>query len=94
MSELAAIKANVHGRVQGVNFRYFVEKHANALDLTGYVKNLQGGRDVEVYAEGKRDALEKLIECLYKGPSRAVIERVDLKWFDYGGTHKSFRVCF
>jgi len=36
MGELAEFSATVHGRVQGVNFRYFVERNAGALGLLKY----------------------------------------------------------
>ncbi len=94
MSEPAAFSATVHGRVQGVNFRYFVERHAGALGLTGYVKNLPGGREVEVYAEGDKEKLEELLDLLNTGPPRAVVERVDVRWSDYRGDFSRFGVMF
>jgi acylphosphatase len=41
----------VSGRVQGVGFRYFVVREAEALSLAGWVRNLPDGR-VEVLASG------------------------------------------
>jgi len=46
----------VHGRVQGVGFRYFVERVARQLGLDGYVKNRADGT-VEVYASGRAEQL-------------------------------------
>ena len=94
MSESAAISATVHGRVQGVNFRYFVERHAEALGLTGYVKNMPGGREVEVYAEGEKEKLDELLDRLNTGPPRAVVERVDVRWSEYKGEFGRFGVRF
>jgi len=94
MSEPAALSATVHGRVQGVNFRYFVERNAGALGLTGYVKNLPGGREVEVYAEGDKEKLEELLDRLNAGPPRAVVERVDARWSEYKGNFSRFGVRF
>ena len=42
----------IRGRVQGVGFRYFAQRAAAELGLTGYVRNLDDGR-VEVYAAGR-----------------------------------------
>ena len=91
---VAAIKAVVYGRVQGVFFRAFVFQWATELGLAGYVRNLPGGNAVEVYAEGKRDRLEKLIGYLEVGPQASRVERVDTKWSDYTGTYSGFRITY
>lgn len=90
MSELAAIVATVRGRVQGVNFRFFVERHASALQLTGYVRNQAGGREVEVWAEGKREDLDELLNRLKRGPPQARVEQVDVEWLQYSGRFDHF----
>lgn len=64
------------GRVQGVGFRYFVEKVAAELNITGYTRNLDDGR-VEVYAMGKPDTLSKLSGFLWKGPRMADVRGVE-----------------
>ena len=66
----------VRGRVQGVGFRWFVEKHANAIGLTGYTCNLDDGR-VEVYAVGTKTQLDQLSGYLWKGPAMAEVRGVD-----------------
>ena len=65
----------VQGRVQGVGFRWFVEREATSLDLAGYVKNLHNG-DVEVYAIGEPEVLEELRRLLERGPRGALITDV------------------
>jgi acylphosphatase len=57
----------VRGRVQGVGYRYFAQKAAVELGLTGYARNLDDGR-VEVYAVGAEEKLSRLAGMLYKGP--------------------------
>jgi acylphosphatase len=57
----------VRGRVQGVGYRYFVQREAEARRLTGYARNLADGR-VEVYAAGEPAALAELAGLLWKGP--------------------------
>ena len=66
----------VRGRVQGVGFRYFVEHAANALGLTGWVRNLDDG-DVEVYAAGNSGQLDELAGMLRKGPRWAEVRGVE-----------------
>ena len=94
MPDLASLWAIVHGRVQGVLFRAFVERHASLLRLTGYVRNLPGGRALEVKAEGERVALEELLRLLHTGPPLAKVERVDFSWAKYSGDFKDFRVRY
>ena len=66
----------VSGHVQGVGFRWFVARHARALGLSGYARNLPDGR-VEVVAEGRDDAaLGQLEERLRAGPAHARVEAV------------------
>ncbi len=65
----------VEGRVQGVGFRFFVERAARQLGLGGYVKNRRDGR-VEVYALGPLPQLEDLKRRLEQGPRAARVERV------------------
>ena len=85
MGDPAAFLATVRGRVQGVNFRYFVERNADALGLSGYVRNLPDRSVVEVCAEGERKDLDRLLELLHTGPPRARVDRVDVKWSEYSG---------
>jgi acylphosphatase len=64
---IAAKSYLVRGRVQGVGYRYFVERAAAELKLTGFVRNLDDGR-VEVYAVGSDEMLAQLSQRLWKGP--------------------------
>jgi len=67
----------VSGMVQGVGFRWFVARHARALGLTGYARNLPDGR-VEVVACGAQtEALRRLEERLRAGPASARVTQVD-----------------
>ena len=67
----------VSGMVQGVGFRWFVARHARALGLTGYARNLPDGC-VEVVAGGDdRAALSRLEEVLRTGPASARVAWVE-----------------
>jgi acylphosphatase len=61
--------------VQGVGFRFFVERAANRLGVAGYVKNLRDGR-VEVYAIGQPEQLRALKDELARGPRMASVSEV------------------
>jgi acylphosphatase len=66
----------VHGRVQGVGFRYFVEREALQLGLDGYVRN-RADRTVEVYASGRPDQLNELKQLLERGPASSRVDNVE-----------------
>jgi acylphosphatase len=65
----------VSGIVQGVGFRYFAQRAAERLHLSGYTKNLPDGR-VEVYAIGTAEQLAKLRSILERGPWGASVSEV------------------
>jgi acylphosphatase len=66
----------VRGRVQGVGFRWFVVREAEALGLEGFTRNLDDGR-VEVYAVGPEEALRELAGRLRAGPRMSDVRGVD-----------------
>jgi acylphosphatase len=75
-SEKLARLYRVRGRVQGVGFRYFVERAANARGLSGWVRNDDDGT-VQVYAIGNREQLSDLGGLLWQGPRWAEVRGVD-----------------
>jgi len=74
-TSLVARRFYVSGSVQGVGYRFFAQRAANALGVRGYVKNLRDGR-VEVYAIGREEILRGLREQLRKGPRFASVDEV------------------
>ncbi len=66
----------VRGRVQGVGFRWFVEREAHILGVTGWVRNRSDGT-VEVLAVGTRDQLSGLRSRLREGPRAARVDDVE-----------------
>jgi len=93
MTDLASFMATVHGRVQGVFFRAFVNRQARELGLLGYVRNLPDGT-VGVRAEGERRQLEKLADYLKVGPRGASVKDVTFIWAEYTGNYTDFNVIF
>ncbi|MGP8252840.1 MAG: acylphosphatase [Terracidiphilus sp.] len=65
----------VQGRVQGVGFRWFVQREASELDLKGWVRNTEDG-DVEVLAAGEARDLDELRASLRRGPRGSRVDRV------------------
>jgi acylphosphatase len=62
----------VSGRVQGVGYRYFVLRQADALGVAGFARNRADGT-VEVVAEGDETALADLEARLRQGPAFAEV---------------------
>lgn len=77
--EKCCLHATVEGHVQGVGFRLYVQRAAVSLELTGWVRNRWNG-DVEVWAEGARTELDKLLSNLYNGPRSAFVSNVKYEW--------------
>ena len=67
----------VRGRVQGVGFRWFVEREARTLGIAGWVKNRMDGT-VEVLATGSKEQLSQLHSRLRQGPRAARVDDVDV----------------
>jgi acylphosphatase len=66
----------VRGRVQGVGFRWFVEREAHMLGIAGWVRNNPDG-SVEVLAMGSCDQLLGLRSRLRSGPRAARVDDVE-----------------
>lgn len=92
-NELVRVRVFADGRVQGVAYRFFAEKSAARLGVTGWVRNLPDGR-VEVLAEGTSDHIETFLERLKEGPSLARIERFDVRREPATGEFPDFRIEF
>jgi acylphosphatase len=87
------MRAVVHGDVQGVGFRDFVERRARELGLTGSVRNRRDGA-VEVVAEGSREALDRLRQNLTDGPRMASVERVEVSDDTATGEFSEFEITY
>jgi acylphosphatase len=73
---MAAYRFLVRGRVQGVGYRYFVLRQAEALGLSGFARNLPDGV-VEVVAEGAEQTLAELEALLKEGPAFSSVSHVE-----------------
>ena len=87
------LHALVRGDVQGVGFRYFVQRKAQQLGLRGWVRNNDDGT-VELVAEGERAVLEQLKHAVEEGPRMARVDRVDTRWSEATGTLGGFELSW
>ena len=81
----------VRGRVQGVGFRWFVEREAHILGIAGWVRNNTDG-SVEVLAQGTRDQLSGLHSRLCEGPRAARVDNVEVAEARPTASITSFRI--
>lgn len=87
------LHAVIRGDVQGVGFRYFLQRTAHQLGLRGWVRNNDDGT-VEVVAEGRRPELERLKQAAEHGPRMARVDRVDAQWSSASGDLDGFDLAF
>ena len=83
------LTAWVHGRVQGVGFRWWTRRQALALGLSGYASNLADGR-VEVVAEGPRPACARLLDALRSPSTPGRVDTVIDRWSPAKGNQVGF----
>lgn len=83
----------VSGRVQGVGYRYFVQRIARERHLTGFVKNEADG-SVWVEAQGPEAVLKELLQELRFGPSFAQVDDLRVEWLDPVKAEAGFQIRF
>ena len=81
----------ITGRVQGVGFRWYVQRQAQALGLSGEVSNRSDGA-VLVEAEGGRHGLEQLLAAAREGPGSAIVEDVAALWSEGPARYRGFHI--
>jgi len=86
-------KAIIHGRVQGVGYRFFAERVGLELGITGYAKNLYNG-DVEVVAQGDKPSLEAYLVKLREGPRASRVTDIEVEWQLISEHYPNFDIRF
>lgn len=74
---MIARRVVVHGRVQGVGFRYATVEAARDAGVRGWVRNRRDGT-VEAWLQGPEDAVARTIAWARRGPPAARVDRVDV----------------
>ncbi|HZW39100.1 MAG TPA: acylphosphatase [Ignavibacteriaceae bacterium] len=89
MSSRAEIIAN--GLVQGVGFRYYIQRHAEQLGLKGYTRNLYTG-EVYTMVEGERAKIEDLFHKIRTGPMHSQVNSCKIVWSEYKNEFQNFEI--
>ncbi|TVR14095.1 MAG: acylphosphatase [Balneolaceae bacterium] len=66
----------IHGRVQGVGFRYFTVQQAKELEIDGWVANRSDGT-VETVIQGEHFAVSEMMQRLRSGPIAAKVTEIE-----------------
>ena len=85
------LELQIHGCVQGVAFRWYTQRKARTLGVTGWVRNVIDGT-VRVVAEGDPVRLQLLAEWAQHGPDHARVDRVDTFWSEAAGQFTTFEI--
>lgn len=88
---MKAIHLKITGRVQGVFFRSSTKEKADALGITGWVKNCDDG-SVEVLAQGEEEELNEFERWCEKGPPTADVECTQKEQSTFQNNIKDFRI--
>ena len=83
----------IHGKVQGVGYRFFATRVARRMGLKGWVQNMRDG-SVEVLVEGEKQAIDDWIEELREGPRFAEVTRIEQESKEFSGKLPDFDVKF
>ncbi|HAM38406.1 MAG: hypothetical protein A2474_05035 [Elusimicrobia bacterium RIFOXYC2_FULL_34_12] len=84
----------VSGQVQGIGYRYFVEREARKIKITGWVRNLDNS-DVEILAEGEEIFLEDFVNTLQTKHSYAIINDIKVSKTKIEKTdYSDFKITF
>ncbi len=90
MKAKASRRFVISGRVQGVGFRYFAQRAAREIGLSGWTRNMDDGT-VEVEATGSIDQLSEFEARLRKGPPGADVRAFEV-WESWPGGGSGFDI--
>lgn len=92
VSRLKNVKVRVHGRVQGVGFRYFTQQKAANFSINGWVKNVRDG-SVEIIAQGDSESIDFFLRALNIGPRPyAKVTNLDVEEIETDITYDHFEI--
>jgi acylphosphatase len=83
----------IHGKVQGVGYRFYATRVARRLGLKGWIQNLRDG-SVEAMVEGEPDAIDEWIDDVREGPRYAEVTKIDQEVREFTGKLADFDVKF
>jgi acylphosphatase len=88
-----ACRMRIHGRVQGVGFRYWAQRQAQRNGVAGWVRNEPDGT-VLVECEGGETQVNNFLAVLRQGPPGAAVQRVELQDLPLQSSRRNFTIEF
>lgn len=85
------LRASFYGTVQGVGFRYKVDKLARSFGFSGWVRNV-GSNQVELVAQGDKNQLDVFLSEIKKWPLPVRIDRTEEAFFEIENRFNSFEI--
>lgn len=83
----------IHGKVQGVGFRFYATRVARRMGLKGWIQNNRDGT-VEALVEGEKKDIDEWVEEIREGPRYAEVTRIDAESKEFSGKLPDFDVKF
>ena len=74
-NDVRTVRVRIEGRVQGVGYRYWAERTAAGLGLSGWVRNRRDG-SVEAVLSGTPEVLARMLDLCRSGPPAAEVDAV------------------
>jgi len=88
-----SLKIKVHGRVQGVGFRYSTIQAATRIGVSGWVRNEWDGT-VLIHCEGESTSVDRFVSWCRKGPAMAYVTSLDITPVPYEGIFTGFTIDY
>ena len=85
-AEERVVRARITGRVQGVCYRSWARSEAEAIGVTGWVRN-EGDGSVTALIAGPKGKVSRMVDALWEGPGAASVNYVATE--DLPGTGES-----
>ena len=92
-SASGARRYRLSGRVQGVGFRYFTQRLATEIGVTGWVKNLEDGT-VESQVAGSQEQIDLFKAGLTEGPAESRVDQIDERELNHIPSWSRFDIAF
>ena len=83
----------IHGKVQGVGYRFYATRVARRMGLKGWIQNNRDGT-VDALVEGEKQAIDDWVEEIREGPRYAEVTKIDSESKDFTGKLPDFDVKF
>ena len=83
----------IHGKVQGVGYRFYATRVARRMGLKGWIQNNRDG-SVEALVVGEKQAIDDWVEEIREGPRYSEVTKIDSESREFTGKLPDFDVKF